>query len=305
MSVIDGASTLLTARRGGRRPLLRSRAVPADRSGRRLPPSVVVPGAFLAVVVVAAVFAPLVAPDNPLTGSVAERLRGFGASGHLLGTDGEGRDILSRLIWGARPSLIEGVVPVVIAGALGTALGMVAALASGKTHTVVMRTLDVLYSFPAILLAIAMAAALGAGVTNSVVALSIVLIAPIARMADTEVQRMRSADYMEAARASGASWWRIATRQVLPIIGPVVLVYCTALVGLSVVFAGGLSFLGLGVAPPQAEWGSMLNDLSQDLYNAPVLTLVPAVMIFVTSIAFNLLGDGLRDLFDLHSERGR
>jgi peptide/nickel transport system permease protein len=270
---------------------------------RRLPLRVVIPGAFILALVVAAVFAPLVAPDNPLTGSIAARLGGIGTAGHLLGTDGEGRDILSRLIWGARPSLIEGVVPVLIAGVLGTLLGTVAGLAGRLVHSVVMRTLDVLYSFPAILLAIALAASLGAGVSTTVVALSIVLIAPIARIADTEVARMRSSDFMEAARASGATWPRIVVRQVLPTIGPVLIVYCTALVGLSVVFAGGLSFLGLGVSPPAPEWGSMLNDLSQDLYNAPVLTLIPAIMIFLTSIAFNVLGDGLRDLLDVRSER--
>jgi peptide/nickel transport system permease protein len=185
---------------------------------------------------------------------------------------------------------------------VGTLLGTVAGLAGGRLHSVVMRNLDVLYSFPAILLAIALAASLGAGVINAVVALSIVLIAPIARVADTEVARMRSSDFMEAARASGASWTRIVVRQVLPTVGPVLLVYCTALVGLAVIFAGGLSFLGLGVAPPRPEWGSMLNDLTQDLYNAPLLTLVPALMIFVTAMAFNLLGDGLRDLLDVRSE---
>jgi peptide/nickel transport system permease protein len=270
---------------------------------RRVPLRVVIPGAFILMLVVVAVFAPLVAPHDPITGSVADRLKAIGTPGHLLGTDGEGRDILSRLIWGARPSLIEGVVPVAVAGAIGTLLGVVAGLAGRRVHSVIMRTLDVLYSFPAILLAIALAASLGAGVVNSVVALSIVLIAPIARIADTEVARMRSSDFMEAARASGASWPRIVVRQVLPTISPALIVYCTALVGLSVVFAGGLSFLGLGVAPPQAEWGSMLNDLSQDLYNAPVLTLIPAFVIFLTSIAFNVLGDGLRDLLDVRSER--
>jgi peptide/nickel transport system permease protein len=254
------------------------------------------------LLVAAAVLAPVVAPYNPVTGSVADRLRGVGSAGHLLGTDSEGRDLLSRLIWGARPSLIEGVAPVLVAGVIGTLLGTVAALSGGRLHSIIMRTLDVLYSFPAILLAIALSASLGAGVVNAVVALSIVLIAPVARVADTEVARMRSSDYMEAARASGASWPSIVRRQVLPTIAPVLIVYCTAMVGLGVVFAGGLSFLGLGVPPPRPEWGSMLSDLTNDLYNAPLLTLVPAFMIFVTSIAFNLLGDGLRDLLDVHSE---
>jgi peptide/nickel transport system permease protein len=272
------------------------------RTRRRLPLTVILPGGFLVVLVAAAIFAPWVAPQSPIAGSVAERLLPIGSHGHLLGTDGQGRDILSRLIWGARPSLLEGIIPVAVAGAVGTVLGMVAGLSGRRVHTLVMRSLDVLYSFPAVLLAIALAAALGAGVVNDIVALSIVLIAPIARVAETEVARLRTADFMEAARASGASWPTIARRQVLPNIASILLVYCTALVGLAIVFAGGLSFLGLGIAPPHPEWGSMLNDLDQDLYTQPVLALIPAVMIFVTAIAFNVLGDGLRDYLDIRSD---
>jgi peptide/nickel transport system permease protein len=298
MSAIEIPTGNAAPGRGGAAAVLAG----THRVRRHVPLTVVIPGAFLAIVILAAIFAPLVAPYGPTTGSISERLMAVGSPGHLLGTDGQGRDILSRLIWGARPTLLEGIVPVVVAGVIGTVLGVVASLSGRKVHTLIMRTLDVLYSFPAVLLAIALAAALGAGVVNAIVALTIVLIAPIARVAETEVARMRSSDFMEAARASGASWPRIARRQVLPIIAPVLLVYCTALVGLAIVFAGGLSFLGLGIAPPHPEWGSMLNELDQDLYNQPVLALIPAAMIFVTSVAFNVLGDGLRDLLDIHSE---
>jgi peptide/nickel transport system permease protein len=298
MSAIEIPTGNAAPGRGGAAAVLAG----THRVRRHVPMTVVIPGAFLAIVILAAIFAPLVAPYGPTTGSISERLLAVGSPGHLLGTDGQGRDILSRLIWGARPTLLEGIVPVVVAGVIGTVLGIVASLSGRKVHTLIMRTLDVLYSFPAVLLAIALAAALGAGVVNAIVALTIVLIAPIARVAETEVARMRSSDFMEAARASGASWPRIARRQVLPIIAPVLLVYCTALVGLAIVFAGGLSFLGLGIAPPHPEWGSMLNELDQDLYNQPVLALIPAAMIFVTSVAFNVLGDGLRDLLDIHSE---
>jgi peptide/nickel transport system permease protein len=168
-----------------------------------------------------------------------------------------------------------------------------------------MRTLDVLYAFPAILLAIAIGAALGPGVKNAIISLSIVLIAPIARVAESEVLRLRSADFMEAARASGASWTVIGLRQVLPNIAPPLLVYCTSLVGLAIVYAAGLSFLGLGVVPPHPDWGSMLNDLRSNLYDRPLLSLVPAVAIFVASIGFNLLGDGLKRLFDVREEVAR
>jgi len=269
---------------------------------RRLPLTVIIPGSFLLLLGLVAIFAPLVSPESPIAGTVASRLLPIGSHGHLLGTDGEGRDILSRLIWGARPSLLEGLVPVIIAGVIGTVLGLTAGLGGRRIHTVIMRSLDVLYSFPAVLLAIALAAALGAGVGNDILALSIVLIPPIARVAETEVARLRNADFMEAARASGASWPAIAWKQVLPNITPVLLVYCTALVGLAIVFAGGLSFLGLGIAPPHPEWGAMLNDLDQDLYTAPVLTLIPALMILITALAFNVLGDGLRDYLDIRSE---
>jgi peptide/nickel transport system permease protein len=153
-----------------------------------------------------------------------------------------------------------------------------------------------------VLLAIAITAALGAGISNVIIALSVVLIAPIARVTQTEVARIRETDFMEAARASGASWGSIALRQVVPAIAPGIVVYCTALVGLAIVYAGGLSFLGIGVPPPHAEWGVMLNDLRQNLYDEPVLALVPAITIFLTSIAFNVLGDGLRDLLDVRSE---
>jgi peptide/nickel transport system permease protein len=226
----------------------------------------------------------------------------MGKGGHLLGTDGQGRDILSRLIWGARPSLLAGLVPVLISGLIGTTLGVVAGLGRRVVQGGIMRTLDVLYAFPAVLLAIAIAAALGSGISNAIIALSVVLIPPIARVAETEVVRMRSADFMEASRASGAKWRSIAVRQVLPNIAPTMIVYCTALVGLAIVYAAGLSFLGLGIAPPHAEWGQMLNDLRQNLYDQPTLSLIPAAVIFLTSAAFNVLGDGLRDVLDVQSE---
>jgi peptide/nickel transport system permease protein len=272
------------------------------RRRRRLSPQVVLGGGFVAAVALIALLAPLVAPYGPQAGSVGTRLLGIGKGGHLLGTDGQGRDILSRLIWGARPSLLAGLVPVLISGLIGTTLGVVAGLGRRVVQGGIMRTLDVLYAFPAVLLAIAIAAALGSGISNAIIALSVVLIPPIARVAETEVVRMRSADFMEASRASGAKWRSIAVRQVLPNIAPTMIVYCTALVGLAIVYAAGLSFLGLGIAPPHAEWGQMLNDLRQNLYDQPTLSLIPAAVIFLTSAAFNVLGDGLRDVLDVQSE---
>jgi peptide/nickel transport system permease protein len=269
---------------------------------RRLPAGMLVGGTIVLAIVLAAVLAPVFAPDSPTSGSIGERLWDVGSAGHPLGTDGQGRDVLSRLMWGARPTLVAGIVPVLLAGALGTLLGTIAGLARRGLRSAIMRTLDVLYAFPAVLLAIAIGAALGAGVRNAIVSLSIVLIAPIARVAESEVLRLRSADFMEAARASGAGWVTIGIRHVLPNIAPPLLVYCTSLVGLAIVYAAGLSFLGLGVVPPDPDWGQMLNDLRANLYDRPLLSLVPAGAIFVASIGFNLLGDGLKRGFDVRDE---
>ncbi|MDQ8044414.1 MAG: ABC transporter permease [Patulibacter sp.] len=289
-----GLDLPITGARKRRRPLRRRVAA--------LPGSTLAGGTIVGVIVLGAVLAPVLSPDDPIVGSISQRLFDVGSAGHVLGTDGQGRDILSRLMWGARPTLIAGVLPVLIATLIGTTLGLVAALSGGWPRTAIMRTLDVLYAFPAILLAIAIGAALGPGVLNAIVSLAIVLIAPIARVAEGEVLRVRSADFIESARVSGARWSTISRRHVLPNIAPALTVYCTSLIGLSIVYAAGLSFLGLGVSPPTADWGSMLNDLRQSIYDRPVLSLIPAIAIFLASIGFNLLGDGLRRQLDVNEE---
>jgi peptide/nickel transport system permease protein len=269
---------------------------------RRLPIPARVAGALVVLLVAVAILAPLLAPDDPVQGNLTDRLLPIGSPGHLLGTDGQGRDMLSRLIYGSRPSLLAGLVPVLVASLIGGGLGLVAGLAPGWLHAAVMRGLDVLYAFPAVLLAIAIAAALGSGVSNSIIALSVILVPPIARVTESETVRIRSADFMEAARSSGAGWTAIALRQVVPNIAPAVVVYSTALIGLSIVYAAGLSYLGLGVSPPLAEWGVMVSDLQKYLFTAPALLLVPAVAILVASVAFNVLGDGLRDYFNVRTD---
>jgi peptide/nickel transport system permease protein len=256
---------------------------------------------FVALIVVMAVLAPVLAPHDPNTGRTADRLGDFGFRGHVLGTDGQGRDVLSRLIWGARPSLLSGLIPVAFGTVVGTLLGLVAGLGGRRVNSAIMRVLDVFYAFPAILLAITVAAVLGSGTSNAIIALAIILVPPIARVAESEVSRIRHLDFMEAAQASGATRIAIARKHVLPNVAPAILVYGTALVGLSIVYAAGLSFLGLGVKPPTAEWGLMLSDLRQYIFTAPGLAMVPAVAILVASVAFNVLGDGLRDVFDVRS----
>lgn len=264
------------------------------------------PGKAALVLIVAvalmAVLAPVLAPHDPNAGETADRLQGIGADGFPLGTDGQGRDLLSRLIWGARPSLVTGLVPVAVASVVGLVLGLLAGLGSRRTNSVVMRVLDVFYAFPAILLAIAIATVLGSGASNSIIALSVVLIPPVARLAESETSRLRSFDFMEAAEASGATRLSIAWHHVMPNVAPPIVIYATALIGLSIVYAAGLSFLGLGVQPPTAEWGLMVSDLRQYIFTDAGLALVPAVAIVIVSVAFNVLGDGLRDVFDVRSE---
>ncbi|GAA0584324.1 ABC transporter permease [Paractinoplanes ferrugineus] len=281
-------------------------ALPAVRTkrrrSRRLPVSARIAAGVIGLVVVAVLLAPVLAPHNPTQGQLGERLAGIGTAGHLLGTDGQGRDILSRLLYGGRLSLLSGLIPVLVAAVIGTLLGLLAGLGNRFTNGAVMRTLDVFYAFPAVLLAIAIAAALGSGASNAIVALSVILIPPIARIAETETARLRGADFMEAARASGARTSSIAIRQVLPNIAPAIVVYCTALIGLCIVYSAGLSYLGLGIAPPAPEWGVMISDLQQYTFTKPELLLMPALAILVASVAFNVLGDGLGSYFNVRQE---
>lgn len=270
-------------------------------SRRRIPAGLWFWGAFATLLVLTAVVGPWVVGDTE-TSHLGSRLQGFGENGHLLGTDGQGRDVLGRVIAGTRPSLLAGLTPVIIAGIVGSALGIAAGLAGRVTHSVIMRALDVLYAFPAILLAIAIAASLGSGVSNAIISLSVVLVPPVARVAEAETLRLAGMDFMDCARASGAGRVTIALRHVIPNLLPVVIVYCTALAGMSIVFAAGLSFLGLGTAPPHAEWGLMVGDLRNYVFAAPALSLVPAAVILIASVVFNALGDVLRDLLDVRKE---
>jgi peptide/nickel transport system permease protein len=259
-------------------------------------------GGVIVLLVLMAIFAPLLAPADPAGGSTSDRLQGLGTPGHVLGTDGLGRDVLSRLIWGARPSLLTGIIPVLVATILGSAIGIFAGMAHRHANTAVMRVLDVFYAFPAILLAIAVATVLGAGSSNAIIALSVILIPPIARVAEGETRRLGAFDFMEAAEVSGARKTSIAAFHVVRNVAPPILVYATALIGLAIVYAAGLSFLGLGVQSPTAEWGLMVSDLRQYIFTVPGLALVPAIAIGVASISFNVLGDALRDVFDVRSD---
>lgn len=191
--------------------------------------------------------------------------------------------------------------PVPIAFVIGSAIGIVAGYAGGIVNTLIMRTVDVFYAFPSVLLAVALSGALGSGLTNALVSLTVVFIPQIARVAESVTTQVRKLDYVDAARASGAPPSTIIRVHVLGnVLGPI-FVFSTSLISVSMILASGLSFLGLGVRPPDAEWGLMLNTLRTAIYNNPFVAALPGVMIFITSICFNLFSDGLRAAMDVKS----
>jgi peptide/nickel transport system permease protein len=282
----------------GRRPPSRSFW---QNVGRRLlrDPVTLVCAAILLAIVLAAVFAPYLAPADPYRTSMARRLLAIGSSRYLLGTDELGRDLLSRLIYGGRLSLFMGLTPVVLSTLIGGLLGIVAGYAGGAVNTAIMRVVDVFYAFPSVLLAVAISGVLGAGMANTIFSLTLVFIPPVARVAESVTIQVQSQDYVEAARATGASAWRIVRDHVVPNVTGPIISYASSLISVSVVLSSGLSFLGLGITPPEPEWGLMLNALRQAIYVAPMNAVLPGVMIFVTSMCFNLMSDGLRSAMDV------
>lgn len=246
-----------------------------------------------------AVFGQWITPADPYAASIMKRLKPIGFEGYPLGTDELGRDMMSRLMVGARLSLFMGITPVLLAFAIGSTIGIIAGYAGGMLNTSIMRTIDVFYAFPSVLLAIALSGVLGTGITNSLISLTIVFIPPIARVAESVTTQIRSRDFVEAARASGANAFTIIRVHVLGNVLSPIFVYSTSLIAVSMILASGLSFLGLGVKPPEPEWGLMLNTLRTAIYVQPWIAALPGVMIFITSIAFNLLSDGLRSAMEI------
>lgn len=243
--------------------------------------------------------APLVTNGDPYTGSVLARLKPIGTPGHWLGTDETGRDLWTRLCYGGRLSLLAAVLPVSISLVVGGFLGILAGYVGGVVGTLIMRTMDVFYAFPSILLAIAICGLLGNGLLNSILALAVVFIPPMVRVAETVTTQARHLDFVEAARASGTTTLQIIRYHVLAnVIGPI-MVYATSLISVSIILSAGLSFLGLGVTPPDAEWGLMLNSLRQAIYVQPYVAALPGLMIFITSMCFNLMSDGVRGAMDV------
>ena len=253
----------------------------------------------LVAIILSAVLAPLLTPHDPLTTSVLKRLKPIGTEGHWLGTDEIGRDLWARMVYGRRLSLLCGVLPVAVALVVGGTLGVVAGFARGVVNSAIMRSMDVLYAFPSILLAIAICGILGSGIGNTILALSVTFIPPLVRISEAVTTQVRSLDFVEAARASGSRTTLILRYHILNnVLGPI-LVYATSLISISIILASGLSFLGLGVTPPSPEWGLMLNNLRQAIWVNPLVAALPGVMIFLTSMCFNLTSDGIRQAMDV------
>jgi peptide/nickel transport system permease protein len=265
----------------------------------RRDPVTVICAAVLLLLVASALAAPWLGLADPYKTSMLRRLYPLGSPNHLLGTDELGRDMLSRLIYGGRLSLFMGVTPVLCALLIGGLLGITAGFLGGRINMAIMRVMDVFYAFPSVLLAISLSGAMGAGTENTLLSLTLVFIPPICRVSESVTTQVRGFDFVDAARASGASALTIVRVHVLGnVLGPI-LVYATSLISVAIILAAGLSFLGLGVKPPEPEWGLMLNTLRQAIYVNPVLAALPGVMIFITSICFNMMSDGLRAAMDV------
>ena len=252
-------------------------------------------GAALVVgICLVALLAPDISPRSPYEIDLAHRFARIGARGHILGTDNLGHDLLAHLIWGARPSLVIAFVPVMVGMAVGSALGGAAGYLRGRPEVMIMRSLDILFALPPVLLAIALAAILGPGLWNIVIALSVVLVPPMARVVYQQVVSLRSMLFVESARSIGATDARIFVRHIFPNAMSPMLAYGASVAALSIVLGAGLSFVGLGIQPPQADWGRTINAGRQVLTSAPQVATLPGVGIFVLSLGFNLIADGLR-----------
>jgi peptide/nickel transport system permease protein len=260
-------------------------------------------GVILLLIVLAAVFAPLVAPYSP-TEYHPTIVAQAPTRAHLLGTDELGRDILSRIIYGARVSLAVGIAAILLGGIFGTFLGIIAGYARGWVDQVVTIIVDAILSFPSIILALAIAAVLGRGVANLVVALAFVRIPIYARLARGQALQVRSLDYITAAHASGTRTWRILLRHILPNIFSPLLVQGTLSVSFAILDESVVSFLGVGgVEPPDPEWGGMITAAQSYIFSDPWMLVGPALAIIITVLSLNLVGDALRDRLDPRTAR--
>jgi peptide/nickel transport system permease protein len=274
-------------------------ATPARRAWRRLMRrrGAMVGLAVVVFFVLVAVFAPLISPYDPVATSWSA-VRKAPSAQYWFGTDEIGRDVLSRVIWGARASLLAGLVSVSIAMLLGVPIGLVAAYVGGWTDGVISRFTDAMLAVPFLILAIALAAFLGPSLTNAMIAIGVSATPIFIRLTRAQVLAVKVEDFVEAARAVGNPHWRIALRHILPNVLPPLIVQATLSIAAAVIAEASLSFLGLGQQPPAPSWGSMLNTAKNFVDNAPWMAIWPGLSIFLLVLSFNLLGDGLRDALD-------
>lgn len=246
-----------------------------------------------------ALAAPILSPYDPnASPPTASRLLPPLSDGFLLGTDGQGRDILSRMIWGGRITIPIALAPILVSSLLGLALGVCAGYFRGLAGAFIMRSLDVIFAFPGVLLAVAVAAIMGPGMMNVMLAMSIVILPYVARIVYVETSAVAQMEFIAAARVSGLSASGILFREVLPNVIGSVIVFGTTSMGGMMVLAAGLSFLGVGVQPPTADWGIMASDGRVVLSEAPWVSIIPGIGIVIVAVAWNVMGDGLRDVMD-------
>jgi peptide/nickel transport system permease protein len=252
---------------------------------------------MILILTILAIFAPLLTPYDPYLTSLEETLQPPSLH-HLLGTDTLGRDTLTRIMYGARTSLMIGVVVVFSSSIIGFLLGLVAGYFGGWTYIIIMRTLDAFMAFPMILLALMIASLLGGGITNIVIALTVGLIPVSSRLMCGQVMAAKENDYIMALRAMGANHWRVMFRHLLPNCFPPLVVMVTMVMGEVILAEAGLSFLGVGVQAPIAAWGSMISDGRNYLLRAPMLSFTPGFALMMAVFGFTMVGDGLRDALD-------
>lgn len=274
-----------------------ARPHPLRRLLRR--PSAAIALAVIVAFVGIAIFAPWISPYDPIATDFAA-VRKAPSAAHWLGTDEIGRDVLSRVIFGSRASLLAGVVSVLISLAIGVPTGLLAGYAGGITDMLISRMTDALLACPFLILAIALAAFLGPSLENAMIAIGISATPAFIRLARGTTLAVKAEEYILAARAIGNPPWRVALRHVLPNIVPPLLVQATLAIAAAVIAEASLSFLGLGQQPPEPSWGSMLNTAKNYIDNAPWMALWPGLSIFLLVLSFNLVGDGLRDALDPH-----
>ncbi|MGE0803055.1 MAG: ABC transporter permease [Lautropia sp.] len=273
------------------------------RARRPIPFRLALGGCLLAIIVLAVLFAPLISSYDPTRQTLSNALLAPGSPGHLLGTDNVGRDIFTRLLYGGRYTVGIALLATTLGAIVGVAVGATAGFFRGVLEAVIMRTTDALLAFPSILIAFVVVAILGTGTNSLIWAMMIYAVPIFVRFSYTATLPLMSHDLIEASRARGASNLRILCRHVVPNILPEIIILWTLRLGAVAILVSSLSYVGLGVTPPAPEWGAMLGQGSQYLSYAPTLVLAPGIAISVLIIAFNLIGDGLRDYIDPRSKR--